>query len=570
MPIDRLSTPGSRTTAALALLAALAAALYLPFLGNPPVFDDWVFFSGYRFAEYASFPLGMGLRFPPYFSLAWVQVVFGDMQTHRVVSLVFHVACVGALFTLLRSLELGRYAAFAGAALFAIHPVAVYGAAYLTQRSTVVATLFALLTLIIFLRGLRSGNLSDAVAAGLLYCLSVLSKEHAILLPAAAAALIPLTAAPLRYAARYAALFFSFCAPAALFVLLYSRGAIGQIYEPHFESISAQVANAPGVAVTGPWLGSALAQTVLFFKYLAIWLLPSTSDMAIDLRVDFARYWAPDVALLALFCFSALPVTAAVLLVRRTSMALPAWGLLYVWILFGTELAAVRFQEPFVLYRSYLWAPGLIVAVSAALDRLSPRVVVAVLVPALLLLGWQARDRLQTFSSGLAVWEDAASKLPAEPAPGGYRTLYEVGREYLYAGRHLESLAVVERCIRQYPRVFDCAFARAAVQIEMKQYEQALSSMLYAISLRPGDAVSRMYLGFALENLGCRKEAVAQYRASLAMGFKGATHRLDRIESPGKGLLPPTGNMPEQVDCTALLRRNPIPRPRLAGATASG
>lgn len=571
MPTDRLRSPGWRTAAALALLAALAAGLYLPFLSNPPVFDDLVFFSGYRFAEYARFPLGLGMRFPPYFSLAWVHVVFGNIEAHRAVSLLFHVACAGALFTLLRSLELGRRTAFAGAALFALHPVAVYGAAYLTQRSTVVATLFALVTLIIFLRGLRSGRLGDAVAAGLLYSLSVLSKEHAILLPAAAAALIPLTAARPQYAARYTALFFALCAPAALFVVLYSRGAIGQVYEPHFESISAQLANAPGIAaITAPWLGSALAQTVLFFKYLAIWLLPSTSDMAIDLRIDFAQYWAPGVALPALFCFIALPVTAAFLLVRRTSMALPAWGLLYVWILFGTELAAVRFQEPFVLYRSYLWAPGFIVAVSAGLDRLTPRVLVALLVPALLLLAWQARDRLQSFSSGLAVWEDAASKLPAEPAPGGYRTLYEAGREYLYAGRRMESMTVVERCIRQYPRVFDCAFARAAVQIEMKQYEQALPSMLYAISLRPGDAVSRMYLGYALENLGCRNEAVAQYRVSLAMGLKGAAHRLDRIESPGKGLLPPTGNMPEQVDCTDLLKRNPIPGPGLRTPGTSG
>ena len=64
-----------------------------------------------------------------------------------------HVGCAWALFALLRSLEVRRPAAFAGAALFAVHPVAVYGAAYLTQRSIVVATLFALLSLLMFLRG---------------------------------------------------------------------------------------------------------------------------------------------------------------------------------------------------------------------------------------------------------------------------------------------------------------------------------------------------------------------------------------------------------------------------------
>lgn len=179
------------TAAALATLAALSAGLYLPFLGNPPIFDDRIFFSGYRFYEYARFPLGFGLRFPPYFSLAWVQVVFGSIEVHRLVSLLFHLACAWSLYALLRSLRLRRLAAFAGAALFAAHPVAVYGAAYFTQRSIVVATLFALLALLLFLRGLRSGSLSDALGAAALYSLSVLSKEHAILLPAAAAALAP-------------------------------------------------------------------------------------------------------------------------------------------------------------------------------------------------------------------------------------------------------------------------------------------------------------------------------------------------------------------------------------------
>jgi tetratricopeptide (TPR) repeat protein len=241
-------------------------------------------------------------------------------------------------------------------------------------------------------------------------------------------------------------------------------------------------------------------------------------------------------------------------------LARPAWGLLYVWIMFGVEFTAVRFQEPFVLYRGYLWAPGLAVAVAAVIDRLSVRVLALALVPVLALLSWQAHDRLKSFSSGLAVWEDAAEKLPAEPVPGGYRPLYEVGREYLYAGRPAEAIEVSERCLRLYPRIFDCAFARAAIQIEMKQYQKALPSILYAIALRPGDGASWHHLGLVLENLGCREEAKAQYRVAISLHFKGAENRLMRIETPGKGLLAPI-DLPQQVDCADLLARNPIPKP---------
>src|SRR5262245_64249226 len=84
-----------------ALIAALAAALYLPFLSNPPVFDDFLFFSGKQFAYYATHPFGLELRVPSYFSLAIVQVFWGHIEAHRLASLAFHLACAIALYKLI-------------------------------------------------------------------------------------------------------------------------------------------------------------------------------------------------------------------------------------------------------------------------------------------------------------------------------------------------------------------------------------------------------------------------------------------------------------------------------------
>jgi tetratricopeptide (TPR) repeat protein len=136
-----------------------------------------------------------------------------------------------------------------------------------------------------------------------------------------------------------------------------------------------------------------------------------------------------------------------------------------------------------------------------------------------------------------------------------------VGREYFYAGRLPDAVDVTERCIRQYPRIFDCAFARAAIQIEMKQYEKALPSIIYAISLRPRDGSARHHLGWVLENLGCRKEAMTQYRVAIGLHFREAEHRIERLENPGKGLLAPGKAPPPEVDCKDLLAKNPVPKP---------
>ena len=47
-----------------------------------------------------------------------------------------------------------------------------------------------------------------------------------------------------------------------------------------------------------------------------------------------------------------LPVT---LIWRGGRLGLLGFALLAPWLLFATELSAVRIQEQFVLYRSYLW-----------------------------------------------------------------------------------------------------------------------------------------------------------------------------------------------------------------------
>ena len=89
---------------AAGLIAGLACGLYWPFLGSPRVFDDWVFFSGQNFSYYATHPFGLGLRLPPYFSLAVTEVEIGGMVAHRIVSLAFHIACALAIYKLIHDL----------------------------------------------------------------------------------------------------------------------------------------------------------------------------------------------------------------------------------------------------------------------------------------------------------------------------------------------------------------------------------------------------------------------------------------------------------------------------------
>src|SRR5262245_16977051 len=243
--------------AGIGAVVALGCALYLPFLGNPPVFDDWVFLSGFKFAYYATHPIGLELRTTPYFTLAVTEILIGGVPAHRIVSLVLHLACALLLYKLIRDLMHAANArgqevksrtpvseaawAAIGAAVFAVHPVAVYGAGYLVQRTIVVATLFSLLSILLFVRGLRRGSHADAISAALMYSLAVLSKEHSILLPGAAVLTAALVQAPRRFAIRHAALYLAACAPAALYVLAARTWLIGQAYEPDYAVVANQL-----------------------------------------------------------------------------------------------------------------------------------------------------------------------------------------------------------------------------------------------------------------------------------------------------------------------------------------
>jgi hypothetical protein len=407
------------------------------------------------------------------------------------------------------------------------------------QRTIVLATLFSLLSAVLFVRGLARGSHVDAIWAALMYSIAVLCKEHSVLLPAAVVLAVALVGVERRFAVRHAAIYLAACAPAAIFVVLLAKGVIGEAYEPDFARVAAQTDGAGYDIGDFPWPLSAVTQAGLFFKYVALWLWPDTGAMSVDLRPDFVDARSPGWILLKASAFAGWGALGFVLLRRRGRAGLAGFGMLYTWTLFLIELSTVRFQEPFVLYRSYQWAPGIVMAIVALLCRIPRRPALAAFALACAALLYQAHDRLVTFTSPLALWQDAVAKLPEKPVPWGSRTLYNLGREYTYAGRVDEAIGVVDRCMAQYPNTYHCYFARGAIHLEVREFEQALPYLARAIELKPESGIAHHRLGMALEGLGRLEEARAYYRSASDLGFKGADHEMSRLESPGSGLLPP-------------------------------
>lgn len=499
----RWSSESIFATFVMAVIAVVASALYIPFLGNPFVFDDGNLFFSSRLTTAAITPWELDTRSLPYFTLGWAQTQFGTMEVHRLISLMLHVLVAWQLYRLLeqmlvldvsRSVPAGmaRKQASTVAALLAVlfvaHPVAVYAAGYLIQRTTVMATLFSLISLRYLLMALHEGNFARAILAALMSSLAMLCKEHSITVPFAALSLVLLLDRLDRRTVSVCAVFLCANLPAIALVFRVGMGLVGQPYEPRLSDLEGEIYGLPAFeGARDRWLLSAYTQAQLYFHYWLQWLVPSTTRMSVDLRVDFLQPWTYVRAWLQLAFFAALPATAGLIVLWRGKWRLVAFGIVFSAVVFMVEFSLVRFQEPYVLYRSYLWAIGYVVTVTALARHIPLRWLLVLFLVAIPVLFVQSRDRLESFSSRAALWEDAAAKLSKPEVAGASRIFFNRGNERFQQGDVSGALADINQAIGLSPKNASYYIARATALTRAGRPWDALSDLHTAERIKPHD-----------------------------------------------------------------------------------
>ena len=384
-----------------------------------------------------------------------------------------------------------RLIAFCGATLFAVHPVTVYGVTYLAQRSILMATLFSLLSLTAFVRALSGGGQRWLWLSALLYGAALLSKEHAVMLPAVALAIAVLLGKRPAGSRVQLSVFAAVIVVAAVAVTyrLAEQGFIGTVPEYYVRELRA-LKEADGGAFD-PWaayLGSVVTQTGLFFKYVLLWLVPYPGWMSVDLHPPVAGGPLEWPFVLGVPIFLAWGAVAAFLLVRRGACGLLGLGMLFPWLLFFTEFASARLQESFVLYRSYLWMAGLPLALPCLVRRLPTRAVVACCVALVLVFGAVTRERIGTFASDLALWDDVVRK--NADAPRAFADRGYVNRAYalMRDGRLDDARRDVEMALALNPKNSHAYLNRGIIQSRRGDSARALADFDRAIAIDPAFA----------------------------------------------------------------------------------
>ena len=421
------------------LVLAALLVIYMPGLGNPLIFDDASLADGTIQRGFGSLLVAKA-RALSYGSFVWVEALAGEgWWKQRLVNLAIHMGVVVALWGFfresLRHIEgqgeaLERSPALGVAiAIFALNPVAVYAVAYLIQRSILLATLFVVLALWLFAIAAARRKPALHAAAFACYVLALMSKEHAVLAPLAAVPVYIVVARPtLKRLAPLAAAVAFLLGTGAVALWMRHGEVIGQPFDEYSRVYLSQLAAiAPGADANAYGL-SILNQAYLFFHYGLRWFVPLAEWMSINLRPPFPVSWGSFPQILGIPAYLAVLAGGSFLVWRfRDWRALAGLGLLLPALLFATEFVTVWVQDPFVLYRSYLWAIGLPALVFIVVHGLPPRLLLVGGIVVGALLVWQGLDRVASMSSAERAWTDAIAKMPKDPR--------SVGRWFAYLNR---------------------------------------------------------------------------------------------------------------------------------------
>jgi tetratricopeptide (TPR) repeat protein len=518
------------------LVGILIAALYGQFLQNPILFDDlYLFLQGkdghVAIEQYAS-PSLLDLRALPYATLAWTAKRFGyGLMSFRIENMLLHwlVVIAAALFvlrlyrTVLPVQQSERTsmttAVLIVVSLFAVHPLNVYAAGYLVQRTIVMATIFSLLSLWAYLQGVN-GKKSWLWASVALYFTATHSKEHVIMLPAVMVVLTVLVHDDWRsFIRRNWPVFLGYIA-IGLLTIAQIRGVLGHPYEINSGEML------EGLLPEHAFFYSVLTQTWLFFKYGLLWLLPNPAWHSVDMREPLAQgiFSLYGLALLAYLFYG---FVAFRLLFRRGAQGLIGFALLFPWLLFATEFSTVRIQEIFVLYRSYLWAMGGVIVLPLLLMQLNARLtlMVSVLVAAVMFM--MSMERLATFSHPILLWQDAEKLVTdRQSLPGVGRIYYNRGTEWLKIDNLSKAQSDLQTATRLSPNLSAGFGNLGQVYSRTGQNDQAIQAFSRAIALDQEQKAApnyKLYYSRAIVYEAQHKffEASIDYQVSCLLANKG-------------------------------------------------
>lgn len=528
--------------------AAFIVALwvYSPAMHGPFLFDDTVVtLPGYdpqltRFTFQAPLTEWLhGVRPALYFTF-WLnsQINGGDPYGYHFLNVLFHCITSGLVFLILRrllewaGLDASRrtFLAGFGAALFLLHPVQSEAVAYIAGRSESFSVMLVFGAYAVFLyRPAAAISWGRVAAVLLLFGLALLSKEHAIALPA----LLLLT----DYWWNPG---FSFKGIRGNW-RLYSAMAVGAVAAvASFWKLITTASTAGFGLKDFTWYQYFFTQCRALFVYLGMFLLPAR--LTADWDFPVSRTILDRGAILGLIALVAL---AAAAWHYRKRIPLASFGFFAFLLLMAPTSSILPIKDTIAERRLYLALPGLLLIVIDVVSRLriERRTLAGACAAVLVAASLVTHARAKVWSDPITFWHDTAEKAPnksrvhfqlamayfftnqfgraipeferaAELTKPDYNLLVDWGLALSEVGRNAEGLVKLRQAAAMEPRAH--VYTQIAkVFAGERQWPEALEALDTAQKLDPNYIWTYIYRGKVFFNQGRCAEAIQQYAHAL-------------------------------------------------------
>lgn len=519
------------------ILGAGLMLLYATGFKNQFIFDDSIFTDGRIFGQYGDL-LSLKPRLLSYSSFVWVDAIWSqNWAVQRAINALLHLATalsIAALvYQLLQNtrlwgedldtgadLKAQRWTASGlAAAIWAFHPVAVYGVGYLTQRSIVMATLFVTLALLSLVVALQNKRPIGYVLAPGFFVLGLASKEYAI----TALLLVPvfyiyIRQPGLKQIVLTTAIAAGLLAAAGSTLFVFYGHIFGQVFDETSRAFALQLEQShPGITDKLFPL-SIVNQASLFWQYGLTWFMPMPALMAIDIRPAYPVDFGGMAMVGAIAYVLTIVVSLGVLIRRQDAWRLVALAVLVPALLFATEFATVWIQDPFVLYRSYLWSLGVPILIAIPLAYAGGKTLVVLALSACLSLAALSYGRIDSLYNARSVWSDAAAKIdlkaPAN-AVGRWRPFMNLGADALDRGDNQEAQRLFKIAIDLGEPMGSAHMNMGVTLQQLQQHQPALAQFAQAKAKGFLEPSLFYHLGESFFATRSFDEAVKNYSVSL-------------------------------------------------------
>ena len=438
-------------------------------------------------------------------------------------NLLFHILVSVSIYFLANLILKNPVPAFFTSALFAAHPVHTEAVSVISHRQELLAMLFMIFSLILYIKGRTAQSLDRArrkrtwvfIALSLsFYFLAMAAKEVAIILPALLFfydfyfqkdSLLRNKKLQIRNSAKWYIPYFILL---GLFVLFSITGPRWRFSYPGFNVVSL------GHSLSGgrPYFSILVTQLRGFSEYLRLLFFPNR--LSIDYYFPFYKsIFLPSILLSVFLLFVILALT--VITFRRFKII--SFGI--VWFLINLLPVSNIVPKTFFVAERYLYIPsfGFCLIIGFVLWKLILKKslrILGIIIFGLLIILYSVRTIVRNFDfkSEYTLWSKTLKDNPMSAT--GYNNL---GAALLNSGEIERSIEEFKKAIELVPTYAKSYYNLGIAFLNIGRYDEAIDNLSTSIHYDSKSYESYVALGSAYQKVGKHSEAIDEFEKALKL-----------------------------------------------------